>query len=452
MSSKYHVESSVSISASADQVWSAVRDFCGVWHPAISTMTAEYDDTGHLLRAFTVHGEDTVYRERLTWFSDSERSMAYTHVDGIEGVDSYHARMEVTADEKEATACRLTLAATLRADEPRATEINNGTQAIFDSGTAAIKAIFEPASDSTTSPSTAKATPPELSPGIAVPQQPTAQRIHTHYLDGSPTLALSVIDGPAHTRDSLCLFLHGIGGNRSNWNAQLTATSDHCTAAAMDLRGYGDSALGETQSTVDDYCADILRAVESLKTKKLVLCGLSYGAWIATSFAMRYPQHLSALVLSGGCTGMSEASVEERESFLRSREAPLAEGKTPADFAAAVVDVISGPQITDAAKHELLSSMQAISSDTYADALRCFTHPTETFDFSRLSIPVLLMTGDADRLAPPQEIKQVAARIHKASPVPDVRFECVSGAGHVCNLEAPDTYNKALVELIKRVS
>ena len=48
---------------------------------------------------------------------------------------------------------------------------------------------------------------------------------------------------------------------------------------------------------------------------------------------MRYPEMLAGLVLSGGCTGMSEAGPEEREAFRVSREVPLNAGQVPADFA-----------------------------------------------------------------------------------------------------------------------
>ena len=96
--------------------------------------------------------------------------------------------------------------------------------------------------------------------------------------------------------------------------------------------------------------------------------------------------------------------------------------------------------------------MQAIPSTTYADALRCFTQPSEQFDFSTLSMPVLLMTGDSDKLAPPDEIQQVANRIHEAASHPDVRFESLERTGHVCNLEAPVAYNAALVSLVRRLT
>jgi len=433
------------VPATADQVWSLVGDFHGSWHPAIETMAIEHDSYGRVIRAFTVKGEQTTYRERLTWHSNSERSMTYTHLEGIEGVQEYNASMEVTEHADRATECTVSMTAQIKAPEPRATEISTGTKAIFDDAIATIKTLSNSEGLTTTEVTAQQTDTPN-----SVPPSPTIKMIN-----GAPRLAVSYI-GATNTHattptDTLLLFLHGVGGNKSNWNHQLAAVSEHCTAAALDLRGYGDSTLGDTQSTVEDYCADILSVANALGAKQLILCGLSYGAWIATSFAVRHPERLAGLILCGGCTGMSEAGKDERDSFRHSREVPMSEGKTPADFASDVVSVIAGPDISDEVREALLESMRSISSRTYADALRCFTNPTEQFDFSSITMPVLLMTGSHDKLAPPQEIKQVAKRIHEASPFPDVRYECLEHAGHVCNLEAPQAFNSALIKLVQRV-
>ena len=249
----------------------------------------------------------------------------------------------------------------------------------------------------------------------------------------------------------LCLFLHGIGGGRANWLAQLQAAGSVMRSAALDLRGYGDSTLGPQQSSVDDYCADILRVADRLGAKRLVLVGLSYGSWIATSFAMRHGAMLDGLVLSGGCTGMSEAGPDEREAFRVSREVPLDAGQVPADFAPAVVRVLAGPGADEATRQALQASMAAIPAATYRDALRCFTNPLERFDFARLTMPVLMMTGEHDRLAPPAEIRGVAGRIWDAAPRPDLRFEVIAGAGHVCNVEQPGVYNRHLLDFLARL-
>jgi len=411
---------------SADKIWSLARDFLWDWHPAITSMVEERSEQGAIIRAFKVVGEDTLYREQLTYFSDSERSLAYTHLAGIEGAKSYEARLTIRESE---TGCIITMSAQISATAACAKEIASGTHAIFES---TIEVL--------------------ANPGVEMRQRsdepiPNVGQVALAF-DDLPRLALTVTppqDGP------LCLFLHGIGGARSNWDPQLPAAAKHMRAASLDLRGYGDSTLGAQQSNVDKYCDDILRVMAQLGAKKLVLCGLSYGAWIATSFACRYPEKLVGLILSGGCTGMSEAGPEEREAFRMSRETPLKAGQTPADFAPAVVDMLCAPDASQNAREELLTSMSAIPAATYRDALGCFTNPLETFDFATLTMPVMMITGEHDRLAPPDEIARVAGRIYDDVERPDVRFEMLHGAGHVCNVEKPTAYNALLSHFLKRL-
>ena len=416
--------------ASPEAVWSVVSDFCGQWHPAIAAIHAERDARGALVRAFAVHGEDTVYREQLTWLSDSDRTLAYTHLEGIAGAQAYDGRIAIGAGDGDGGGSTVRWSARVEAASPRLQAICEGTKAIFEAG---ISALSE----------TALATDATELPGS--PPAPAATR--DIVIDGEPRLALTTTDNDG----TLCLFLHGIGGSRGNWLPQLAAVGGVMRAAALDLRGYGGSALGRRPSTVDDYCADILRVKEEFGADRLVLVGLSLGSWIATSFAMRHPEMLAGLVLSGGCTGMSEASLEEREAFRASRKVPLDAGQTPADFAPAVVKVLAGPHAADAVKERLFQSMAAIPSATYRDALDCFTNPSERFDFSRLTMPVLMMTGEHDRLAPPSEIRGVAARILDQACRPDIRYETIAGAGHVCNVEQPAAYSRILLDFLRKL-
>lgn len=411
-------------------VWAIARDFCGLWHPAISTITAHRDQRGSLIRAFTCHGEETLYREQLTYLSDSDKVLAYTHLQGIAGVENYDARLTVSAAEKGGSVVSWT--ANLSAPAGRAAQIAAGTKTIFELGMSELAKRAE---------SGAAQTAPAPLPA-PLPFKPMI-------IDDLPQLALSLTADRGE--DTLCLFLHGIGGGRDNWAPQLQLIAGTMRAAALDLRGYGDSTLGARQSTVDDYCADILRICAVIGARRLVLVGLSYGSWIATSFAMRHPEMVAGLVLSGGCTGMSEAGPEEREAFRVSREVPLNAGQVPADFAPAVVKVLASPMATSQTRQKLLASMAAIPVSTYRDALICFTNPLEKFDFARLTMPVLMMTGEYDRLAPPAEIRGVAGRIWDSATRPDVQFEVIADAGHVCNVEQPEAYSRILLNFVEKL-
>ncbi len=322
------------LAADPAAVWALAGDFPGDWHPAIDRMEAEPGP--HVTRRFTVKGEDTVYRERLTYRSDSDMVLAYSALAGIEGADRYAARLSVAEREGGST---VVWSADITARADRLAAICAGTEAVFRMGLEALAQGAAPV-------------PP-------VYEQAPPAPIREMVLDGTPRLALSVAgDGP------LVLFLHGIGGGRVNWHRQLSALAPHARAVAMDLRGYGGSTLGFAPSTIDGYVDDILRVADHFGAERFVLAGLSYGAWIATSFAMRHCDRLAGLVISGGCTGMSEAGPEEREAFRLSREVPLDAGQRPADFAPAVVNVLAGPQASPEIRAELRQSMAAIPAET----------------------------------------------------------------------------------------
>ncbi|MDC1482546.1 SRPBCC family protein, partial [Ascidiaceihabitans sp.] len=121
------------LTAEADVVWAHLRDFCAPWHPLIATMKAE---VGGRVRAFTVMGEDTLYRERLAWFSDTGRSMSYMHLEGIEGAHRYEGRLSVTPADK--GGCVVSMSAEIEATAARAEEIASGTEFVFETGLKAL--------------------------------------------------------------------------------------------------------------------------------------------------------------------------------------------------------------------------------------------------------------------------------------------------------------------------
>ena len=120
------------VAASPEAVWAVVRNFCDGWHPAIATIRAERDARGALIRAFTVTGEETLYREQLTWLSDSDRTLGYTHLQGIARAESYNARMSVTPAEGGGSTVFWT--ARVSADVVRLKQICEGTAEVFRAG------------------------------------------------------------------------------------------------------------------------------------------------------------------------------------------------------------------------------------------------------------------------------------------------------------------------------
>jgi len=88
------------IDASADNVWSRVRDFNGLpqWHPSIADSrieNSEPSDRVGCIRHFHTRDGGTI-RERLLALSDYEYTCSYSILESPMGVDNYVATLKLT--------------------------------------------------------------------------------------------------------------------------------------------------------------------------------------------------------------------------------------------------------------------------------------------------------------------------------------------------------------------
>ena len=72
--------------------------------------------------------------------------------------------------------------------------------------------------------------------------------------------------------------------------------------------------------------------------------------------------------------------------------------------------------------------------------------PDRTDGLAAISVPVLVVVGEGDVIAPPE----VAETMAKA--IPGAHLEVVPDAGHVANLENPDVFNRALTDFLAAVA
>ena len=140
--------------------------------------------------------------------------------------------------------------------------------------------------------------------------------------------------------------MHGIGGNASNWGAQLPAFAPHFACAAWDARGYGASDDYDGPLAFDDFVADLLRVLDHFGVARAHLVGLSMGGRIAMRTALLHPERVATLTLVDTHEGFEAFTPEQRRAFVDSRRAPLLAGKTPADIAEPVARSLVGPKAT----------------------------------------------------------------------------------------------------------
>lgn len=69
---------------------------------------------------------------------------------------------------------------------------------------------------------------------------------------------------------------------------------------AVDTRGHGKSPRGDAPFTIAQFAEDLKDFLDGEKIEKPDILGFSDGANIALTFALKYPERVSRLILNGG--------------------------------------------------------------------------------------------------------------------------------------------------------
>jgi 3-oxoadipate enol-lactonase len=242
----------------------------------------------------------------------------------------------------------------------------------------------------------------------------------------------------------LVVFLHGIGGNRTNWQGQVAYFgSQGWCAVAWDARGYGVSDDPPHTLQFHEYADDLVRLLDHLQAERAHIVGLSMGGMIAQDFYGRYASRVATLALIDTSAGFGNTPEEVRRDFLARRLDPLERGLTPADIAPGVVDVLIAKSATASAREQMLASIRNLRTEPYKQAL----HAIITTDFravlARIQVPTFVLVGDEDIVTPP------AASVFLADHIPGATLVTLPGAGHLTNIEKPDAFNTALENFLQ---
>lgn len=242
----------------------------------------------------------------------------------------------------------------------------------------------------------------------------------------------------------LAVFLHGIGGNRTNWHGQLERFGARFCAVTWDARGYGASADPPQTLQFSDFADDLRRLLDHLQAERAHLVGLSMGGMIIQDFYGRLPERVATLALVDTSSGFGGVPEAVRRDFLSRRLDPLEKGLTPTDIAPGVVEVLVAKGASLAVREQMRASMAALRVESYKQAL----HAIVTTDFRpvlpKITVPTLVLVGEEDMVTPPSASEFLVKNITGAALVK------IPGAGHLTNLEKPEAFHAALEPFLDR--
>jgi len=279
---------------------------------------------------------------------------------------------------------------------------------------------------------------------------------------GGPPSQWVDLDGPVHYVDyggpqdgPLMVCVHGLGGSLVNWTAVAPSLSKTCRVLALDLAGFGRTRSHGRSPTVHANQQLLHRFLTEVCGDPAILIGNSMGGLISVLQTAAHPETVAGIVLIdpalpvglasrpdprvAGMFGLYAVPAIWRGVVARRRSSGSAEDRAMALLRLCCVDPsrVSRPIIE---QHLELARERYDYPDVDAELIvaarsllwvlaRRRLHASMLRD---ISVPVLLLHGDQDRLVP------IASARVAAAANPTWRFAVASGVGHVPQLEVPD--------------
>lgn len=233
-------------------------------------------------------------------------------------------------------------------------------------------------------------------------------------------------DGPA------VVCIHGLGGSSNTWTPVLSALQGH-RVVRIDLPGSGrsgDAASGGAGSLgITQMVEAVVGVCRELGVTQAVFLGHSMGTIVCQHLAQQQPGLVSRMALFGPLACPPEAA----RPNIRARADKAVSGGAAAmqEIADAIVqgatsrDTKANQPVTLALVRE---SLMRQSAEGYARSCEALAE-AQSAALEDIAVPVLLVTGDEDGVAPPAAVEVMGQRLPKAEVV------VLSGCGHWTTME-----------------
>lgn len=239
------------------------------------------------------------------------------------------------------------------------------------------------------------------------------------------------------------VFLHGVGGGHHAWDAQLPFFAARGYGAhAWDQPGYGESA-SVAPYDLEQVSAALVRLIVALDDGPVVLVGHSMGGFVAQETYARHPACIKGLVLCFTSAAFGGTGSAFARQFIDERLKPLDEGRSMAEIAARLMPTMRGTRSEPGGLAHAERIMAGIPPETYRKAVALLTTFDRREQLPKISVPMLLVAGSDDKVAPASVMERMAKSI------PGAEFVVLEGCGHLGPMDQPEAFNAALLSFLQ---
>ena len=236
------------------------------------------------------------------------------------------------------------------------------------------------------------------------------------------------------------VLIHGVGLDQTIWNPMLGDLTSYSTLT-YDLLGHGDTISPLGAKSFEPFVGQLDSLLDATGISDLVLVGFSLGGQVAKHFAAAYPDRVKALVLISTTyqrTTVERANMASRVRQAKSRDQTALEAAAlqrwfNPDFLAANPDVAT----------YIIGRLRNNDPDRFIESYELLSQAEDhSVDYSALSMPALILTGDGDEGSTPLMAKEMARAI------PNARSEIIQGSKHIGIIESHKQFSDALISFV----
>ncbi len=246
------------------------------------------------------------------------------------------------------------------------------------------------------------------------------------------------------------VLVHGLGGGRWSWDANLPALAASRRTIALDLAGHGESAKPSIDYTIATHVEILLGFLDAVRIDRAFLVGNSMGGLVSLTAALQRPDRVLGLVLANAA-GATRFPIERLPADPRRFVGIPITIRPPDKIVEGYVRFLFVKQSGWHIDHSLARSRETLARGDYPAQANAFLRSAVgVFESDagkrvrEVRCPTLVVWGEADRLLP-RESPTVFAGI------PGARVERLAGVGHVPQMEASDRFNDLVSSFLAEV-
>lgn len=255
------------------------------------------------------------------------------------------------------------------------------------------------------------------------------------------------------------ILLHGFGASTFSWREVMPSLSQGTTTVAFDRPAFGLTERlldgewrGQNPYSLEAQADQTVALMDRLGLDQTVLVGNSAGGTVAVAAALRHPERVQALVLVDAAIYRGGGAPAWVGPLLRTPQMRRLGPLVARSLGQRGEQLLQGawydpsnitPKVVEGYK-------QPLRVQDWDRALWELTMAGRTLDLQgrlgELAMPVLVITGDQDRIVPTEESVRLAGEL------PNADLVVIPNCGHVPQEECPEAFLAAVSAFLSQIA